>query len=83
MIDRYLDKGTMYVIDDNGVKGECIVTDEGEGVLEIKNIATLNTNIIIIITSPIFIKIGVITLSRECFAAFILLGKRIVQSDKR
>ena len=41
MIDRYLDKGTMYVIDDNGVKGECIVTDEGEGVLEIKNIATV------------------------------------------
>ena len=41
MIDRYLDKGTMYVIDDNGVKGECIVTDEGEGILEIKNIATV------------------------------------------
>ena len=41
MIDRYLDKGTMYVIDDNGVKGECVVTDEGEGILEIKNIATV------------------------------------------
>lgn len=41
MIDRYLDKGTMYVLDDNGIKCECIVTDEGNGVLEIKNIATI------------------------------------------
>lgn len=40
MIDRYIDKGTMYVLDDNGVKCECVVTDEGEGILEIKNIAT-------------------------------------------
>lgn len=39
MIDRYLSKGTMYVLEDNGVKGECVVTDEGGGVLEIKNIA--------------------------------------------
>lgn len=40
MIDRYLERGTMYVLDDGGVKGECVVTDEGGGVLEIKNIAT-------------------------------------------
>ncbi len=40
MIDRYLERGVMYVLDDNGVKGECVVTDEGGGVLEIKNIAT-------------------------------------------
>lgn len=39
MIDRYLDRGTMYVLDDGGVKAECVVTDEGAGVLEIKNIA--------------------------------------------
>lgn len=39
MIDRYIEKGTMYVLDDNGVKGECVVTDEGNGILEIKNIA--------------------------------------------
>lgn len=39
MIDRYLEKGTMYVLDDNGVKAECVVTDEGDGILEIKNIA--------------------------------------------
>lgn len=40
MIDRYLERGTMYVLDDNGVKSECVVTDEGDGILEIKNIAT-------------------------------------------
>lgn len=40
MIDRYLERGTMYVLDDDGVKAECVVTDEGNGVLEIKNIAT-------------------------------------------
>lgn len=30
----------MYVLDDGGIKCECVVTDEGNGVLEIKNIAT-------------------------------------------
>lgn len=39
MIDRYLGRGVMYVLDDGGVKGECVVTDEGGGVMEIKNIA--------------------------------------------
>lgn len=39
MIDRYLEKGTMFVIEDNGIKGECVVTAEENGVLEIKNIA--------------------------------------------
>ena len=41
MIDRYLDKCRMYVLDDNGIKCECVVTDEGNGMLEIKNIATI------------------------------------------
>ena len=40
MIDRYIDRGTMYVVNDNGIKCECVVTDEGKGILEIKNIAT-------------------------------------------
>ena len=40
MIARYLDRGTMYILEDHGVKCECVVTDEGNGVLEIKNIAT-------------------------------------------
>lgn len=40
MIDHYLEKGVMYALyDDGGVKAECVVTDEGNGVLEIKNIA--------------------------------------------
>ena len=39
MIDRYLDRGKMYVLDDDGIKCECVVTDEGDGVLEIKNLA--------------------------------------------
>ncbi len=41
MIDRYLDRGTLYVLDDDGIKCVCVVTDEGNGVLEIKNIATV------------------------------------------
>ena len=40
MIDRYLERGTMFALEDQGVKAECVVTDEGNGVLEIKNIAT-------------------------------------------
>ena len=40
MIDRYIYKGKMFVLDDNGIKCECVITDEGNGVLEIKNIAT-------------------------------------------
>lgn len=40
MIDRYLSRGTMYVLEENGVKSECVVTDEGGGVLELKNLAT-------------------------------------------
>ena len=40
MIDRYIDKGTVYVLDDDGIKCQCVVTDEGGAILEIKNIAT-------------------------------------------
>ena len=40
MIDRYLEKGSMYILDDSGIKAECVVTDEGNKILEIKNIAT-------------------------------------------
>lgn len=41
MIDKYLERGEMFVLDNNGVKGECVVTKEGDGVYEIKNIAVL------------------------------------------
>ena len=39
MVDRYLERGTMYVLVDDGVKAECVVTDEGDGILELKNLA--------------------------------------------
>ena len=39
MVDRYLERGTMYVMEDDGVRAECVVTDEGNGILELKNIA--------------------------------------------
>ena len=40
MIDRYLDQGEMFVLLDPDVVAECVVCDLGEGVFEIKNIAT-------------------------------------------
>lgn len=39
LIDLYLDRGTLYVLNDDGVKAVCVVTDEGNGVLEIQNLA--------------------------------------------
>ena len=41
MIDRYLERGRMYVLEDGGIRCECVVTEEGGGVLEIKNLATV------------------------------------------
>lgn len=40
MIDRYLEGGEMFVLLDPGPVGECVVCDLGDGVFEIKNIAT-------------------------------------------
>ncbi len=39
MIDRYLERGEMFVLDDDGVKAECVITKESQGVYELKNIA--------------------------------------------
>ena len=40
MIDRYLSRGRMFVASDGqDVLAECVVTAEGSGVLELKNIA--------------------------------------------
>ena len=41
MIDRYLERGEMFVLDDNGVKAQCVVTKESDGIYEIKNIAVI------------------------------------------
>lgn len=40
MIDRYLERGDLFILDDNGLKVVCVITDEGNGLCEIKNIAT-------------------------------------------
>ena len=40
MIDRYLDRGRMFILEEAGsVVGECVVTDEGGGMLELQNLA--------------------------------------------
>lgn len=39
MVERYLDRGTMYLLEDRDARAVCVVTDEGNGVLEIKNLA--------------------------------------------
>lgn len=39
MIDRYLGRGTMFVLDDGWVCAQCVVTDEGGGVLELKSLS--------------------------------------------
>lgn len=41
MIDKYLEYGEMFVLDDHGVKAECVITKESDGVYELKNIAVL------------------------------------------
>lgn len=40
MIDRYLDRGRMFALYDDDLKTVCVVTDEGGGACELKNIAT-------------------------------------------
>ncbi len=39
-IDKYLERGDLFALYDGGLKCVCVVTDEGNGVLEIQNIAT-------------------------------------------
>lgn len=39
MIDKYINHGRMFVLCDNEPKAVCVITDEGNGILEIKNIA--------------------------------------------
>jgi len=40
MIDRYLDRGTLYALYDGGrLRAVCVVTEEGAGAFEIKNLA--------------------------------------------
>ncbi|MBS6195648.1 MAG: GNAT family N-acetyltransferase [Clostridiales bacterium] len=39
MIDRYLERGTMFLLEDGKIQAVCVVTDEGNGILEVKNMA--------------------------------------------
>ena len=42
MIDRYLERGEMFALEDDAqTSAVCVVTDEGEGVLEMKNLAVI------------------------------------------
>lgn len=41
MIDKYLENGDMFVLDDSGIKAECVITKKANGVYELKNIAVL------------------------------------------
>lgn len=41
MIDKYLERGEMFVLDDNGIKAECVITKESEDTYELKNIAVV------------------------------------------
>ena len=40
MIDLYLERGEMFALYDDDLKSICVITGEGNGVSEIKNIAT-------------------------------------------
>lgn len=32
MIDKYLERGEMFVLDDHGIKAECVITKEADGI---------------------------------------------------
>jgi len=38
-IDEYLDRGDVFALYDDGPKAVCVVTDEGNGVFELQNLA--------------------------------------------
>jgi GNAT superfamily N-acetyltransferase len=40
MIDKYLDRGTLFALFDDSLKSICVVTDEGDGIFEIQSLAT-------------------------------------------
>jgi GNAT superfamily N-acetyltransferase len=40
MIDKYLERGTLFALYDDDLKSVCVVTDEGGGNYEIQNLAT-------------------------------------------
>ena len=41
MVMEYIGSGTMLVVDDGGIKGECILSDPSDGIVEILSLAVL------------------------------------------
>ena len=41
MVDMYLDRGRVFVLEEDGVKAQAVVTDEGGGIYELKNLAVM------------------------------------------
>jgi ribosomal protein S18 acetylase RimI-like enzyme len=41
MVDKYLERGEMFILDDDGIKAECVITKEADGIYELKNIAVM------------------------------------------
>jgi GNAT superfamily N-acetyltransferase len=41
MIEKYLDRGTLFALYDGGLKSICVVTDEGGGSFELQSLATV------------------------------------------
>ena len=41
MIDKYLERGQMFVLDDGGIKAECVVTQEGDNVIGRRCVGTM------------------------------------------
>jgi len=42
MVDKYLERGEMFILDDDGIKAECVVTKDSDGIYELKNIAVVS-----------------------------------------
>ena len=40
MIEKYLDRGTLFALYDDDLKSICVVTDEGDGNFELQSLAT-------------------------------------------
>jgi len=40
MIDKYLERGTLFALYDDDLKSICVVTDEGNGAFELQSLAT-------------------------------------------
>ena len=40
MIDKYLNRGTLFALYDDGLKSICVVTEEEKGIYELQNLAT-------------------------------------------